>query len=76
MISSSPPPPPLIVIVGPTAVGKSRLALELARRAPAVLISADALQVYRGFDAGTGNRYWSHERRSHPVSPLQKGSRR
>ena len=54
MISRSPPPAPLIVIVGPTAVGKSRLALELARRAPAVLISADAVQVYRGFDAGTG----------------------
>ena len=52
MIPSS--PPPLIVIVGPTASGKSRLALELARRRAAVLISADALQVYRGFDAATG----------------------
>ena len=45
--------PPLVVIAGPTASGKSALAMELAKRLDAVLISADSRQVYRGFDIGT-----------------------
>ncbi len=45
--------PTLIVICGPTATGKSRLALTLAQRLPAVILSADSRQVYRGFDIGT-----------------------
>lgn len=44
---------PLRVICGPTAAGKSRLALALAERHGAVIVSADSRQVYRGFDAGT-----------------------
>ncbi len=44
---------PLNIIVGPTAAGKSALALELAQRTGAVIISADSRQVYRGFDIGT-----------------------
>lgn len=45
--------PPLLVISGPTAAGKSRLALELALRLGGEIISADAFQFYRGLDIGT-----------------------
>ncbi|MEP6763836.1 MAG: tRNA (adenosine(37)-N6)-dimethylallyltransferase MiaA [Gemmatimonadaceae bacterium] len=41
------------VITGPTAAGKSAMAMELARRFNLALISADSRQVYRGFDVGT-----------------------
>ena len=44
---------PLLFIVGPTAVGKSALALYLARRFNAEIINADSRQVYRGMDVGT-----------------------
>lgn len=44
---------PLLVIAGPTATGKTRLALELAEHAPIEVISADSRQVYRGLDIGT-----------------------
>jgi tRNA dimethylallyltransferase len=43
----------LPVICGPTASGKSALALQLASRVGASIISADSRQVYRGFDIGT-----------------------
>jgi len=42
-----------IFLVGPTAVGKSAVALELARMVDAELVSADSMQVYRGLDIGT-----------------------
>ncbi len=45
--------PRLIAVMGPTGSGKSDLAEGLARSLGAVLISADAFQVYRGFDIGT-----------------------
>lgn len=45
---------PLIVIVGPTASGKSALAVRLAKRFNGEIISADSRQVYRGLDLGTG----------------------
>jgi len=44
---------PLPVICGPTASGKSALALRLAEHVGASIISADSRQVYRGFDIGT-----------------------
>ncbi len=44
----------ILVIVGPTASGKSALAVRLARRFNAEIISADSRQVYRGLDVGTG----------------------
>lgn len=44
---------PLLVIVGPTAVGKTDLAVEVALRLGGEIISADAMQVYRGLDIGT-----------------------
>ncbi len=43
----------LLVIVGPTAVGKSRVALKVAEKVPLEIISADSMQVYRGMDIGT-----------------------
>jgi tRNA dimethylallyltransferase len=43
----------ILVVCGPTAAGKSGLALELAQRESATIISADSRQVYRGFDIGT-----------------------
>ena len=43
----------LRIICGPTAAGKSALALELAGRFGAAIVSADSRQVYRGFDVGT-----------------------
>lgn len=44
---------PLIAVVGPTAAGKSRLALELARAHGGEIVSCDSLQVYRGLDIGS-----------------------
>lgn len=43
----------LVVICGATATGKSGLAIQLAQRLPAVILSADSRQVYREFDIGT-----------------------
>ncbi len=45
--------PPLVVLTGPTAVGKSALALELAERFGGEILSADSRQVYRYLDIGT-----------------------
>lgn len=45
--------PPLIILSGPTAVGKSSLAVELAQKLNGEVISADSMQVYRGMDIGT-----------------------
>lgn len=45
---------PLIVITGPTASGKTRKAVAVARRLDAEIISADSRQLYRGMDLGTG----------------------
>lgn len=45
--------PPLVVVVGPTATGKSALALGLARRLGGEIVNADALALYRGMDVGT-----------------------
>ncbi len=45
--------PVVPIIVGPTAVGKTAVAVALARYWPVVVISADSRQVYRGLDIGT-----------------------
>jgi tRNA dimethylallyltransferase len=42
-----PPPPRALIVAGPTASGKSALALALARRLDGVVINADSMQVYR-----------------------------
>lgn len=44
---------PLLALVGPTAAGKSELALQLARELGTDIISVDSAQVYRGLDIGT-----------------------
>ena len=43
----------IICIVGPTASGKTGLAIELAKRIDAEVISADSMQIYKGLDVGT-----------------------
>ncbi len=45
--------PKLIVILGPTAVGKTKLGIEIAKRIGASIISADSLQIYKYLDIGT-----------------------
>jgi tRNA dimethylallyltransferase len=44
---------PAVLLAGPTATGKSALALALAARFPAEIVSVDSAQVYRGMDIGT-----------------------
>ena len=44
---------PLVIILGPTAVGKSELAFEIAQRFNLEIINADSMQVYRHMDVGT-----------------------
>src|ERR1700728_630104 len=44
---------PLVAIVGPTASGKSSLAVALARKLNGHVLTCDSTQVYRGFDIGT-----------------------
>lgn len=43
----------LLVIIGPTAVGKTKLSIELAKRFNGEIISGDSMQVYKGMDIGT-----------------------
>jgi len=44
----------LLVIIGPTATGKSKLAIQLAKKFNGEIISADSRQVYKNLDIGTG----------------------
>jgi tRNA dimethylallyltransferase len=44
---------PLLQIMGPTASGKSQLALALAKKIPAEIISVDSVMIYRGMDIGS-----------------------
>lgn len=43
----------MIAIIGPTGVGKSEVAIELAKKLDGEVISADSMQIYRGMDIGT-----------------------
>ncbi len=43
----------MVAVVGPTASGKTKLAVQLAKRLGSCVISGDAFQVYRGMDIGT-----------------------
>lgn len=53
----------VVAILGPTATGKSHVALEVAQRFGGEIINADALQVYRGFDVGTAKPTPAEQRR-------------
>lgn len=44
---------PLVILTGPTAVGKTKLSLELAKKIGGEIISADSMQVYRHMDIGS-----------------------
>jgi tRNA dimethylallyltransferase len=44
---------PLLIVAGPTATGKTKIAIELALRLGAEIISADSMQIYRYMDIGT-----------------------
>ncbi|MEO6164788.1 MAG: isopentenyl transferase family protein, partial [Candidatus Binatia bacterium] len=46
--------PKIVIVLGPTAVGKSALALELAGQLNGEIVNADSQQVYRYLDIGTG----------------------
>ena len=45
---------PIITILGPTAIGKSSLAVNLAKKFNGAIISADSRQIYKNFDIGSG----------------------
>jgi tRNA dimethylallyltransferase len=51
--SSPPAPSDLLLLAGPTAVGKSAVAIGLAERLGGEIVSVDSMQVYRGLDIGT-----------------------
>jgi tRNA dimethylallyltransferase len=53
LLPTSPAPLPLVTIIGPTAVGKTEAAIQLAERLNAEIISADSRLFYRGMDIGT-----------------------
>ena len=67
-------PPKILVIVGPTASGKTRLAVELAHEWNGEVVSADSMQVYRRMDIGTakptGRDPTPHDRRGRPRGGL------
>jgi len=52
----------VIAIVGPTAVGKTALSLEIAEKFSAEIINADAMQIYKGMDIGTAKLPLSERR--------------
>jgi tRNA dimethylallyltransferase len=55
--------PPLIVILGPTAVGKTEVAIQLAEQMDGEIVSADSRLLYRGMDIGTAKPSRDQRRR-------------
>ena len=53
----------MIFLLGPTAAGKSRLAMTLAQQTGAEIASVDAFQIYRGLDIGTGKPSQEEQRK-------------
>ena len=60
---ATPTPCPPLLLAGPTAVGKSEVALVLAERLDGEIISVDSMQVYRGLDIGTAKPTGTERRR-------------
>jgi tRNA dimethylallyltransferase len=77
MIAANPNLAPLLVIVGATASGKSRLAVEVAEAIDGEIVSADAFAVYRGMDIGTDKPDPETRRRvrHHLVDVIDPGER-
>ncbi len=67
--------PPLVGLVGPTAVGKTELAIRLATAVGGEIVSADSRQVYRGMDIGTAKATASEQAqaRHHLIDVLDPG---
>jgi tRNA dimethylallyltransferase len=55
--------PPLVVIVGPTAVGKTEMAIQIAERLGGEIVSADSRLFYRGMDIGTAKPSTAEQKR-------------
>lgn len=74
---SSPSAPAGIAIVGPTASGKTALAIEVARRVEGEVISMDSRQVYRGMDIGTAKATAAQQRAvpHHGIDLVDPGER-
>ena len=64
-MSASPLPKPILAVVGPTASGKSTLAIELALKLNGEIINCDSVQVYQGIQIATA-KVPPHERRGVP----------
>ena len=62
--SAAPARRPVIALVGPTGVGKSRWALQLAAELPVEIVSVDSAQVYVGLDIGSAKPTDDEQRRS------------
>ena len=60
-VISRTPKVPIVVVLGATGAGKSKLALELAQKFGGEIISADAMQMYKGLDIVT-NKVTKEER--------------
>ena len=58
----------LLVVLGPTASGKTRLGVELARELGGEIVSADSRQVYRGLDIGAGKDLDEYSAGGSPVA--------
>jgi tRNA dimethylallyltransferase len=58
----------LVVVLGPTASGKTRLGVELARELGGEIVSADSRQVYRGLDIGAGKDLDEYSSGGSPVA--------
>ena len=71
------PPGPYLVIAGPTAVGKTAVALEVAERLEGEIVIADSRQFYRGLDIGTAKPTADERRRipHHLVDSIDLGTR-
>jgi tRNA dimethylallyltransferase len=68
---------PLVIILGPTASGKSALAVSLAQRFAGEIVSADAFAVYRGMDVGTAKPSLAEQNgiRHHLISVFEPSER-
>lgn len=63
MISCPPIDAPVLVLIGPTAIGKTALSLEIAETFRCEIVSMDSMQVYRYMDIGTAKASWEERRK-------------